>query len=154
MSSCAIGPTAWASVTRVLILRERIDMNINRVIVSGNTTRDAELRQTASGMPVISFGIAVNDRRKNSQTGEWEDSPNFLDVTMFGSRCEKLAQYLPKGTKVAIEGKLRWSQWERDGEKRSKVEIIADDVDFMSRRESAENARPAQADMFTSDCPF
>lgn len=129
-------------------------MNINRVIVSGNTTRDSELRQTASGMPVLSFGIAVNDRRKNNQTGEWEDSPNFFDVTMFGSRCDKLAQYLPKGTKVAIEGKLRWSQWERDGEKRSKVEIIADDVEFMSRRESAGSEQPAQSAMYAEDLPF
>lgn len=129
-------------------------MSINRVIISGNLTRDPEMRQTASGMPVMSFGIAVNDRRKNSQTGEWEDSPNFLDVTMFGSRCEKLAQYLTKGTKVAIEGKLRWSQWERGGEKRSKVEIIADDVEFMSRRESAGNAQTVQEDMYEENLPF
>lgn len=129
-------------------------MSINRYICTGNLTRDAELRQTASGMPVLGFGIAVNDRRKNSQTGEWEDYPNFLDVTLFGSRGEKLAQYLTKGTKVAIEGKLRWSQWERDGEKRSKVEIIADDVEFMSRRESAGNAQPTQSTMYDDDCPF
>lgn len=129
-------------------------MSINRVIISGNLTRDPEMRQTASGMPVLSFGIAVNDRRKNSQTGEWEDAPNFIDCTMFGARAEALSRYLSKGTKVAIEGKLRWSQWERDGEKRSKVEIIADDVEFMSRRESAGSAQTVQSNMYDDDCPF
>ena len=90
-------------------------MSINRVIISGNLTRDPELRSTASGLPVLGFGVAVNDRRKNQQTGEWEDYPNFIDCTMFGARAESLSRYLGKGTKVAIEGKLRWSQWEREG---------------------------------------
>ena len=101
-------------------------MSINRVIISGNLTRDPELRQTQSGMPVMSMGVAVNDRRKNPQTGEWEDYPNFIDCTMFGQRAQSLANYLSKGTKVSIEGKLRWSQWERDGQKRSKIEVIVD----------------------------
>lgn len=112
-------------------------MSINRVVISGNLTRDPELRQTASGMPVLGFGVAVNDRRKNPQTGEWEDYPNFIDCTMFGTRAESLARYLSKGAKVAIEGKLRWSQWERDGQKRSKIEVIVDDLEFMSSRNTA-----------------
>ena len=111
-------------------------MSINRATISGNLTRDSELRSTASGMPVLSFSVAVNDRRKNNQTGEWEDVPNFIDCTMFGTRAQSLAQYLTKGTKVAVEGKLRWSQWERDGQKRSKIEIIVDSLDFMSSRNS------------------
>ena len=111
-------------------------MSINRVNISGNLTRDAELRQTQGGMAILSMGVAVNDRRKNQQTGEWEDVPNFIDCTMFGSRAEKLAQYLAKGTKVAIEGKLRWSQWEKDGAKRSKLEVIVDEIEFMSARGS------------------
>ena len=82
-------------------------MGINRVVLSGNLTRDPELRQTPGGTAVLSFGIAVNDRRKNSQTGEWEDYPNFLDCTIFGSRAEGLSNYLSKGTKVCLEGKLR-----------------------------------------------
>ena len=86
-------------------------MSINRVVISGNLTRDAELRQTQSGSSILAFGVAVNDRRKNSQTGEWEDYPNYIDCTMFGPRAEKLAQYLTKGLKVAIEGKLRYSSW-------------------------------------------
>ena len=83
---------------------------------------------------VLGFGVAVNDRRKNQQTGEWEDYPNFIDCTMFGARAESLSRYLGKGTKVAIEGKLRWSQWEREGQKRSKIEVIVDELEFMSSR--------------------
>ena len=109
-------------------------MSINRVIISGNLTRDPELRSTASGLPVLGFGVAVNDRRRNQQTGEWEDYPNFIDCTMFGTRAESLSRFLSKGTKVAIEGKLRWSQWERDGQKRSKIEVIVDELEFMSNR--------------------
>ena len=108
-------------------------MSINRVIVSGNLTRDPEVRTTASGNPVMGFGIAVNDRRKNSQTGEWEDYPNFIDCTMFGARAQSVFRFLSKGSKVAIEGKLRWSQWEtNEGQKRSKIEIIVDEIEFMS----------------------
>ena len=108
-------------------------MSINRVIVSGNLTRDPEVRTTASGNPVMGCGIAVNDRRKNSQTGEWEDYPNFIDCTMFGARAQSVSRFLSKGSKVAIEGKLRWSQWEtNEGQKRSKIEIIVDEIEFMS----------------------
>lgn len=108
-------------------------MSINRVIVSGNLTREPEVRTTASGNPVMGFGIAVNDRRKNSQTGEWEDYPNFIDCTMFGARAQSVSRFLSKGSKVAIEGKLRWSQWEtNEGQKRSKIEIIVDEIELMS----------------------
>lgn len=118
-------------------------MSINRVIVSGNLTRDPELRTTASGNPVMGFGIAVNDRRKNSQTGEWEDYPNFVDCTMFGTRAQSVSRFLSKGSKVAIEGKLRWSQWEtNEGQKRSKIEIIVDEVEFMT---SASNGAQSPA---------
>lgn len=109
-------------------------MSINRVVISGNLTRDPELRSTAGGLPVLGLGVAVNDRRKNQQTGEWEDYPNFIDCTLFGPRAESLSRYLSKGQKVAIEGKLRWSQWERDGQKRSKIEVIVDEIEFMSGR--------------------
>ena len=108
-------------------------MSINRVNISGNLTRDPELRATAGGMQVLNFGVAVNDRRKNPQTGDWEDYPNFVDCTMFGTRAEAVSRYLSKGTKVAIEGKLRYSSWERDGQRRSKLEVIVDEIEFMSR---------------------
>ena len=111
------------------------NMSINRVIISGNLTRDPELRRTQTGMAIMSFGVAVNDRRRNPQTGEWEDYANFVDCTMFGNRAESLSNFLSKGTKVAIEGKLRWSQWERDGQKRSKLEVIVDELEFMSSRD-------------------
>ncbi|MDO4183348.1 MAG: single-stranded DNA-binding protein [Coriobacteriia bacterium] len=115
-------------------------MSINKVIISGNLTRDPDLRSTASGMSVLSFGVAVNDRRRNAQTGEWEDYPNFIDCTLFGSRGEALSKYLTKGQKVAVEGKLRWSQWERDGQKRSKIEVIVDELEFMSNRNGGSGA--------------
>ena len=118
-------------------------MSINRVIISGNLTRDPELRQTAGGLPILGFGVAVNDRRRNQQTGEWEDFPNFVDCTMFGTRAQSVSQFLHKGSKVAIEGKLRWSQWERDGQKRSKLEVIIDELEFMSPRDNSQNSAPA-----------
>lgn len=112
-------------------------MSINRVVISGNLTRDAELRRTQSGMAILNIGVAVNDRRRNQQTGEWEDYANFIDCVMFGTRAESISNYLTKGTKVAIEGKLRWSQWEnREGQKRSKIEVVIDDLEFMSQRNS------------------
>ena len=107
-------------------------MSINRVIISGNLTRDPDLRSTASGMAVLSLGVAVNDRRRNQQTGEWEDYPNFVDCTMFGTRGEQLGELLAKGDKVVIEGSLRYSQWEtKDGERRSNIEIIIEEVEFL-----------------------
>ena len=115
-------------------------MSINRVVISGNLTRDPELRRTQSGMAILSVGVAVNDRRRNPQTGDWEDYANFIDCTMFGNRAESLSNILTKGMKVAIEGKLRWSQWEREGQKRSKIEVIIDELDFMSQRNSGQGA--------------
>lgn len=120
-------------------------MSINRVILSGNLTREPELRVTAGGMPVLGLGLAVNDRRKNPQTGEWEDCPNFVDCTLFGTRAESLAAFLRKGSKVAVEGKLRWSQWERDGQKRSKIEVIIDEVVLMDAKPREAQA-PGYAD--------
>lgn len=135
-------------------------MSINRVLISGNLTRDPETRRTAGGTAVLSFGVAVNDRAKNQQTGEWEDRPNFVDCVMFGTRAEAVGRYLSKGSKVAIEGKLRWSQWQaQDGSKRSKLEVIVDEIEFMSRGERQGNA-PAQqayapaADVYSEDIPF
>lgn len=109
-------------------------MSINRVMISGNLTRDPELRQTGSGMAVMTFGVDVNDRRRNQQTGEWEDYANFVDCTMFGNRAQGVHPYLSKGMKVAIEGKLRYSSWEREGQRRSKLEVIVDELEFMTSR--------------------
>lgn len=117
-------------------------MSINRVVVSGNLTRDPELRVTPGGTQVLGFGVAVNDRRRNQQTGEWEDYPNFIDCTMFGNRAEALSRILRKGMKVAIEGKLRYSSWEdkNGGGRRSKVEIIPDEVVLMGQNPNGQQA--------------
>lgn len=109
-------------------------MSINVVNISGNLTRDSELRRTTGGTAILGFGVAVNDRRKNQQTGEWEDYPNFVDCTMFGTRAEKLAGMLTRGAKVCILGKLRYMSWEKDGQKRSKIEVIVDDIELMQNR--------------------
>lgn len=120
-------------------------MSINRVFVTGNLTRDAELRDTQGGTSYLRMGVAVNDRRKNPQTGEWEDVPNFVDCVMFGTRAEAIARYLTKGTKVAVDGSLRYSSWERDGQRRSKLEVAVRDVEFMSRQQQAQQPAPQQA---------
>lgn len=128
-------------------------MSINRVVISGNLTRDPEARSTASGMTVLNMGVAVNDRTKNAQTGEWEDRPNFIDCVMFGTRAESVSRFLAKGSKVLIEGKLRWSSWEKDGQKRNKVEVIIDDIEFTGEKVSRSDA-PAQQEHYDEDCPF
>lgn len=127
-------------------------MAINRVCISGNLTRDPELRQTAGGSQVLGVGVAVNDRRKNQQTGQWEDMPNFVDCVVFGNRAEALATILHKGDKVAIDGRLRYSSWEaKDGTRRSKLEVVAEEVELMQRpRQAAQQpyqpvAQPAYA---------
>lgn len=120
-------------------------MSINRVFVTGNLTSDAELRDTQGGTSYLRMGVAVNDRRKNPQTGEWEDVPNFVDCVMFGTRAEAIARYLTKGTKVAVDGSLRYSSWERDGQRRSKLEVAVRDVEFMSRQQQAQQPAPQQA---------
>ena len=110
-------------------------MSINRANISGNLTRDPELRSTDGGTAILGFGVAVNDRRKNPQTGEWEDYPNFIDCIMFGTRAESVSRFLHKGVKIAAEGKLRYSSWEKDGQRRSKLEVVVDDIEFMSARD-------------------
>lgn len=126
-------------------------MAINRVNITGNLTRDPELRATQAGTAILAFGVAVNDRRKNGQTGEWEDYPNFVDCKLFGNRASAVAQYLAKGAKVAIEGKLSYSAWEaQDGTKRSKLEVIVDELEFMASRNNGGQqgaAQPAAAPM-------
>lgn len=120
-------------------------MSINRVNISGNLTRDPELRAVSSGTQVLTFGVAVNDRRRNPQTNEWEDVPNFVDCVVFGARAEALARFLSKGMKVAVEGKLRYSSWEtKDGQRRSKLEVVVDEVEFLAPRGQGAAAAPAQ----------
>ena len=119
-------------------------MSINRVVISGNLTRDPDIKLTQGGTPVLSLGVAVNDRRRNPQTGEWEDVPNFVDCVMFGSRAQAVSRFLTKGLKVAIEGKLRYSSWERDGQRRNKLEVMIDEIEFMSSRNNQSMPRQDQ----------
>jgi single-strand DNA-binding protein len=113
-------------------------MNINRVVLTGNLTRDPEL-SAAGDLSICKLGVAVNTRRKNSETGTWEEKPNYFRVTVFGRQAESCHQYLKKGRPVAIDGRLEWSQWERDGQKRESIDIIADTVQFLGGREDAGN---------------
>lgn len=108
-------------------------MSINSVEISGNLTRDCETRQTQGGMTIHSFGVAVNERRQNPQTQEWEDKPNFVDCVLFDRNGNKqwIANALRKGFKVFVRGKLSYSSWtDRDtGKNRSKLEVVVNDID-------------------------
>ncbi len=108
--------------------------DINRVTLVGRLTRDPELRALPSGTSVLSLGLAVNGRQKD-QTGNWIDKPNFFDVKVFGGQADMLANHLAKGRRVGVDGRLDWSSWEaQDGTKRSKVEVVAQSVQFLDSR--------------------
>lgn len=141
-------------------------MSINRVNISGNLVRDPELRSTAVGTQILTFTVAVSDRRKDPKSQEWEDVANYIPCVVFGRRAEPLSKFVFKGTKVALEGKLRWSQWDKDGQKRSKIEVIVDDIEFMSparngqggRNQTAQGGQDAEPrqrqDFYDEDVPF
>jgi single-strand DNA-binding protein len=110
--------------------------NINVVVITGNLTRDPELRSTGGGTAVCEMRVAVNSRRKD-ESGNWVDKPNYFDVTVFGAQGENCATYLSKGRPVAVEGRLDWREWEaKDGSgKRQAVSIIANSVQFLGSRD-------------------
>ena len=122
-------------------------MSINSVSISGNLGRDPELRVTPTGTSVLSLSVAVNDRVRDQQTGEWRDRANWVDVVVFGSRADAIAPRLAKGSKVAVSGRLRWSQWQdrQTGVNRSKLEVVADEVVFLSAQQQPTNQAPQQA---------
>ena len=111
--------------------------NINRVVLTGNLTRDPELRSLPSGMSVCSLRLACNTRRKDNASGEWVDKPNYFDVTVWGAQGENCARFLSKGRPIALDGRLEWREWEaQDGSgKRQAVDIIADSVQFLGGRD-------------------
>jgi single-strand DNA-binding protein len=124
--------------------------NLNVVVVTGNLTRDPELRSLPSGTSVCKLRIAVNSRRKDQSSGDWVDKPNYFDVTVWGAQGENCATYLSKGRPVAVEGRLDWREWEaQDGSKRQSVEIIANSVQFLGSRDDAGggNGIPARSDV-------
>jgi single-strand DNA-binding protein len=111
--------------------------NVNVVVITGNLTRDPELRHTGGGTAVCDLRVAVNSRRKD-QSGNWVDKPNFFDVTVWGAQGENCANYLSKGRPVAIEGRLDWREWEaKDGGKRQAVQIVANAVQFLGSRDGS-----------------
>lgn len=107
---------------------------INKVFLTGNLTRDIELRTSQSGNTIANFGIAVNESYKNGQSGEWEDKPHFFEVVMFGRRAEAVSKFINKGSKVTVEGRLHQNRWtdRKTGENRSRVEIVCDEIEFAS----------------------
>ena len=139
--------------------------DINHVVLVGRLTRDAELKYTNSGTPICRISIAVNRRRKVDD--QWTEEGNFFDVVIWGKMGEAIAQYLVKGKQIGIEGELRQNKWEQDGQPRSKVEIIANNVQLLGGRggdrqdapRSYNNAAPAgggssSKDDFEDDIPF
>ena len=146
--------------------------DINHVVLVGRLTRDAELKYTTSGQAVCKFVLAINRRRKNGD--QWEDEANYFDVVLWGRQGEALNQYLSKGKQVGIEGELRQDRWQQDGQNRSKVEIVANNIQLLgsgsnapgggqgpanqgggqsNRGESAVQDKLPQDD-FTDDIPF
>jgi single-strand DNA-binding protein len=122
--------------------------NINRVVITGNLTRDPELRSTPGGMSICGLRVAVNGRKKDADSGQWVDKPNYFDVTVFGSQGENCAQYLAKGRPVAVEGRLNWREWEaQDGSKRQAVDIIADTVQFLGSRDAPQSNGVVESDI-------
>ena len=153
--------------------------DINHVVLVGRLTRDAELKYTASGQAVCKFSIAVNRRRKNGD--QWEDEANYFDIVLWGRQGESLNQYLLKGKTVGVDGELRQDRWQQDGQNRSKVEIVANNIQLLggspgsgqggsqggggswhSRRDenaandnaARDNVPPPSDDQFTDDIPF
>jgi len=117
--------------------------SINRVVLVGNLTRDPELRHTPSGMSVCSLRIAVNSRRKD-ESGQWVEKPNYFSITVWGNQGESCAQYLSKGRPVAVDGRLDWREYEKDGVKREAIEIVADSVQFLGSRQDGEGGGAPQ----------
>jgi len=104
-------------------------VDLNHVVLIGRLTRDAELKSIASGQSVCKFSIAVNRRRKNGD--QWEDEANFFDIVVWGRQGESLHQYLVKGKMVAVDGELRQDRWQQEGQNRSKIEVVANNIQLL-----------------------
>ena len=130
--------------------------DINRVTLVGRLTRDPELRHLPSGSPVLEMGLAVNGRQKD-EAGNWTDKPNFFDVKIYGNQAEFLSQHLAKGRRIGVDGRLDWRSWEaQDGTKRSKVDVVAQDIQFLDSRGDSEGGQfvPAGAAASSADADF
>ncbi len=107
--------------------------SLNQVILMGNLTRDPELRQTPNGQSVVSFSLALNRSYKDA-SGEWKEVTDYIDIVAWANLAERVAQYLSKGRRCLVQGRLQSRSWEQDGQKRSKVEVLANDVTFLDSR--------------------
>jgi single-strand DNA-binding protein len=127
--------------------------NINRVIITGNLTRDPELRNLPDGGPAVcKLRVAVNGRRK--QGDQWVDKPNYFDVTVWGAQGENCATYLSKGRPVAVDGRLDWREWQdKEGNNRQSIEIIADTVQFLGSRDGGGQQQSGNGFTPQSDVP-
>ncbi|MGH7237237.1 MAG: single-stranded DNA-binding protein [Candidatus Saccharimonadales bacterium] len=120
--------------------------SVNQVILMGNLTRDPELRQIPSGQSVCSFSLALN-RAYKTASGEWQEATDFIDVSAWGPLGERVAEYMSKGRRCLVQGRLQSSNWEKDGVKRSKVEVNASDVTFLDGRGGRDdNGEPSSSD--------
>ena len=126
-------------------------MDLNSVILIGRLTRDVELKYTSGGMAIASFAIAVNRRRKNG--AQWVEEASFFDINLFGKSAEGLKQYLVKGKQVAIEGELRQDRWEQDGQPRSKVVVVANNVQLLGGHGNNTQQGVSEGG-FVEDIPF
>ena len=129
-------------------------MSLNQVSVSGNLGADAELRSTKGGTPVLTFALAVNERVKQAD-GTWGDRASWIDCVLFGARAQALADWLRKGSKVAVQGRLRTSTWERDGVSHKRTEVVVEEVDLMTvRRDKQQGAEQDAPGVYDADIPF
>lgn len=134
-------------------------MAINRVTIMGNLTRDAELRKKGDATSVLTFGLAINEKKKDSETGEYVDAPVFVDCALFGARAEALAPYLTKGKKVSVDGRLRYHSWMKNEEKRHALSVLVTDIEFADSKGAGKDTVSAQGqstepETYDADIPF
>ncbi len=116
-------------------------MNVNAAVLVGRLTRDPHLAHLPSGTAVCEFSLAINDRVKNEASGEWEERPSFIDIKVYGRQAETCGEYLAKGKQAGVSGRIRQERWEgQDGKQKSKVVVVARDVQFLSRREDGDSS--------------
>ena len=122
---------------------------MNNVNLIGRLTRDAELKYTGGGLAIASFSLAVNQRKR--QGDKWVDEAHYFDCTLFGKQAESLQQYLTRGKQVGITGRLQQERWERDGQKRSKVSIVVNELDLLGGQETRQEQRSEAPERFEGD---
>lgn len=124
--------------------------SLNQVFLMGNLTRDPELRQTPNGQSVTGFSLALNRSYKDA-SGEWKEVTDYIDIVAWGPLAERVSQYLSKGRRCLVQGRLQSRSWEQDGQKRSKVEVLANDVTFLDSRGGGDNESSASSSFNAND---